>query len=256
MVLSQIAPNPIGLDSSVLMSAQTRPIISVALLSYVVFSIDNTCMIDQIIVLSSFHHRLHTVRLITIAQFFFYVNYAIQLVMLLSCLVFVTYRTRFDRCRQFSCDFFRRPYLHNRSHCCPIWFLSQTTPSPISHNTLVYFLVLNTFVRSITLLSCLIFVTDNTRSDQSRWLNFIFDENRTCMVKHVVFLSGLGNISHLVRQVLIVQFRLHRRPHLQNWSCHCPIQFSSQTAPYQIGPNYLVLILAQTTLIQSVTLLS
>ena len=106
----------------------------------IIFNVDCTFMIIQIVVLSSFNNRAHLVQSITKAQF------------------------RFQH----------RPYLYNRSSHCPIWFLSETTLGLIDYNNPVSFLVQTTPLRSIISLSYLVFITNRTWSNRPRQLNFIF----------------------------------------------------------------------------------
>lgn len=94
-------------------------------------------------------------------------------------------------------------YLYNQSCCCPIFFYSLTKPYQIGYDSLALFLVKSGPVRSVTLLSCLIFVIDYTYT-----------------ISRIVVLFGFRDRSHSVRLIMIVQFRFRRRPHLYVQS-HC-----------------------------------
>ena len=148
--LSQTTPGQIGPQSSVSVSNQTRTIRSITLLFCLVFVIDYTqsdrsqqlimifginCtyMINHVIVMFSFHERTHLIKQVLIVKFWFW----------------------------------SRPDLYNRLHHCLVLFSSQTTPDPISHDILVSFLVQTTPIKSIMLLSNLVFVTYHTWFDRS-----------------------------------------------------------------------------------------
>ena len=95
----------------------------------IIFSIDCTCAIDHVVILSTFHHRPHLIRQVLIVQFWF------------QC----------------------RPNLYNQSHHYPVLFLSQIVPDLISHDSPISFLTNNALIPSITQLSYLIFIIDCTQ---------------------------------------------------------------------------------------------
>ena len=144
---SQTIPYQINHDSLILFSAQNGPIRLVMSLSCLTFIIartlfnrssqynilfyrEHTYMIGHVVVLSIFHERPHLVQSIMIIQFLF-------------------------RCKS---------HLYNYSHRCCVWSSSQTIPYQIEHESFVLFLVQSGPVRSVTSLSCLIFVTNYTLS--------------------------------------------------------------------------------------------
>ena len=88
---------------------------------------------------------------------------------------------------------------------------------------------------SITLLSCLVFVIDRNLSNWSWKFSFAFSQERTYLMGHVAILSCLHNRSQIVRSILTVQYRIQRRSHMWNLSCHCPIWFSWYVVSCPIG---------------------
>ena len=170
-----------------------------------------TYLIDHAVVLSCFNHRLHPVRSIMTTLF------------------------RFQH----------RLHLFDRSCRCPVWFSSQTTVGLIDHENPISFLSQIAPIQLITLLFCLVFLTNHTRSDRfrqfsfsfgidrtqsdrSRQLSFIFGIDYTCMIDHVAVLSGFHHRPHTIRQVPTIHFRFQCGPVLYDRSCHCHVWFSSQ----------------------------
>ena len=100
------------------------------------------------------------------------------------------------------------------------------------------------------------FVTDQTQSDRSRQLDFIFDVNWIYTISHVVVLSDFCHSWNSIRSVNVTQFHFWHKLHLYNQLRHCPIWFSSQLALDPIGHNNLVSFLVYTTPVQAITLLS
>ena len=106
------------------------------------------------------------------------------------------------------------------------------------------------------LLSCLVFVIDYTKFDQTQQLNFIFSIDRTCMINLVIVLSGFHHRPQIVRWVLTVPIQFQHRPDLYDRSHHCLIKFLSQMTLDSIGLDNLVSFSMQTVVIQSITSLS
>ena len=170
--------------------------------------------------------------------------------------------------------FWCRLDLHNRSRHYPVWFFVTNRTRPIDHVNLVSFLALIALVWSITLLFCLVFVTDHTRSDRLEQFSFVFGINNICTINHVdvIFFSLTVNTqsdqswqfslifdigrsytishvvvlycfchgSHLIWLIMITEFHFWRRLYLYDRSHYCPIRFSSSTAPGPIDHNNLV----------------
>ena len=178
-------------------------------------------MIDHVIVLFGFCHRLGHVRLVMESQICFRhsphlynqscncpIWFSSQSVLDLighDCSISFSTQTvtvRSVTTVQFS--FQRRSHLYNESHSYPIWFLSQSTLDSISHDSSVSF-------------------STQTLHDRSS--------------------RGLIQFSHrlhLVKQVLVVQFWFRRRLHLCDLSCHCSIQFSLKIEADPIDHGSLV----------------
>ena len=140
------------------------------------------CMISHIVVLFGFRYRLQPIRSVTIIHYHLWrrlhlynrsrhcsIQFSSQTIldqigpdslvqifnidqtyMICHVVQFVTYRAQSDR----SCH-------------CSVQFSSQIALDPIGRESSVSFLSQNTPVRSVTSLSYLVFITDNTRSDQS-----------------------------------------------------------------------------------------
>ena len=163
--------------------------------------------------------------------------------MLLSCLVFVTDHNHFDRSWQLNFFFFfcRRPYLYNQSRSCSNQFLSQSTLGPINQGNPVSFSMQIAPVQSITLLSCLIFIQDDTQFGRYQQFNFGFDVDQTYTISHIIVLIGFRNRSCPIESITITQFCFQRRPHLYDQSHSCLIWPSSKWAP---NPIYHIIVLS------------
>ena len=115
----QTTPNQIGPNSLVLISAYTRPIRLITLLSYpifiidhtgfdrsqqlsFVFSVDHIYTISHLVVLSGFRHSQHPIRSVTSVLYHFRCRWSVKS---LSCLVFTTNWTRFNQSQQLNFDF-------------------------------------------------------------------------------------------------------------------------------------------------------
>ena len=98
---------------------------------------------------------------------------------------------------------------------------------------IIQYLVLaqTTFIRSVMLLSYLVFIIECTQSDRSQKLSFVFGIDCIYTITRIVVLYGFHHSRHLIRLVMIVQYRFRHKPHLYNQSSHCPLQFLSQTTP-------------------------
>ena len=140
--------------------------------------------------------------------------------------------------------FLRRPNMEDRSHrSCLV--LSQTVPDSIGPNSLVQFSMQTALVRSVRLLSYLVFITDRTRSNRLQQFNFAFSINHNNTIGHIVVLFSFRHKLHPIIQVLTVQFRFWCRPHLYNQSCRFAFWFLSQTTRGLISHDNLASFLAQ-----------
>lgn len=83
-------------------------------------------------------------------------------------------------------------------------------------------------------------------------LNFIVGIECTCIIDHIIVLSSLRHIPHLIRSIMKGKFYFWCRLHLYDCSHHCHIQFSSQIAPGPIDHDNLVLLSVYNVPIQSV----
>ena len=146
--LSQITPSKKCPNSFVLVSAQTRSIMSLFCLVFVIdgtqfiqsgqlnfiFNVDHFYTISHVVVLSSIHHSRLPMRSIM------KVKYCFQRRLHLynqSCRCPICFSSQMAlglsvTTTQFL--FLHRPYLCNWSHQCLIWFMSQTTPDQIGQN--------------------------------------------------------------------------------------------------------------------------
>lgn len=106
---------------------------------------------------------------------------------------------RLDKVAQFG--FPCKPYQYDQSCHCPVWFLSQLTPSLIGHYSSVSFLAYIELVRSVTFFSYLAFIIDYNRFYWSQQLSIIFGVDCTCTIGHIIVLlvssqTALSPISH------------------------------------------------------------
>ena len=156
-------------------------------------------------------------------------------------------------------------HLYDQSRSCLIWFLSQSALDPKGHESLKQFSMQTTLVRSVTLLSYLVFMTDGTRFHRSRQFNinldvdriclfghvivssiflhkpylvvlsrqfsFMFGVYHTCIIEQVIALSAFRHNWHLILPVTKVQYHFWHRIDQYDQSRYCPIWFSSQIAP-------------------------
>ena len=74
-------------------------------------------------------------------------------------------------------------------------------------------------------LSCLVFVTNNTRSDRSRQFSIIFGINQTYLISHIVIMSGFHHRLQPIWLVTIAQFHFRYKLHLYNRSQHLNFVF-------------------------------
>ena len=163
---------------------QTTPVQSIISLSYLIFvtdstrfirslelsflfSVDCTCTINHVIVLSGFHHKWHTTRQVLIIKF----------------------------------RFRRRPNLYNMSHCCHVLCSSQTEPGLIGHYNSVSFSMWTTSVRLVIQLSYLVFITISTQSNQSQKFSIVFIIDCTCMISHIIIISCIRHKRHPIQSV-------------------------------------------------------
>ena len=161
------------------------------------FSIDCTCTINHIVVLSSLHHRSSTIKIDMIFLF----------------------------------HFWRSAYLYDWSRRCLVSLSSLKTHCPISLESSILYYVKITLVWLVMSLSYLLFVMDTILFDQSWqfrsdfgvvaplrlvislsclvfvvdwYFSFIFNMERTCMIGHVVILSYLRHWLYSVWSILRV----------------------------------------------------
>ena len=161
-----------------------------------VFSVYNIRTTSHVIVLFGFHHSRYMVWLVTIVLF----------------------------------RFRRKLLIYDRSRHYPIWFSLKIVPNSFDHNSLVSFSTYTAPIWSITLLSCLVFVTNCTRFDRSMQLSFFlyvlyfyfFSVDHIYTISHIVVLSSFHHSRHLILSVLIVQFCFWCRPLLYDQSRCCP----------------------------------
>lgn len=118
---------------------------------------------------------------------------------------------------------------YDQSRCCLASFSSWIAHCLFSLDSLISYSVKNKPLRSVMLLSCLVFVINHILSYRSGQFNSNFSVDRTCTISHIVVL-----------------FDLHHRPNI--WS-------SSQTVPYKIRHDSLISFLALSGPVPLVTLL-
>ena len=137
------------------------------------FNKDLICTISHIIVISSFRRYRHSIRSAQIVRHIFHLQpqmydrscrcpvqflsqmahgpighdnsilflaqiILVLLVMLLSCLVFITNHTQLDRFRQFNFGSLQTRPIDWSRHC-PVWFLTQTPLNLIRHGSSILF---------------------------------------------------------------------------------------------------------------------
>lgn len=100
-------------------------------------------MINHIIILSLLHDKPHTIDRSWQFNIAFFGDHTCMIdhVVLLSA-------------------FRDRPHLYNQSRCGLVWSSSQTIPYQINHDNFVLFLAMNGLIRLVTSLSSLIYVID------------------------------------------------------------------------------------------------
>ena len=165
-------------------------------------------MIEHVIILVGFRHRLYLVRLVIIVQF----------------------HVR------------RRSHLQDHSHSWPIWFSSHSTPDMIDHDSSISFMTWTTPLRSIMLLFCMLFVRNDIWFDQSLQFNIDFGVVCTYMFGHIIILSCFLHKQHPVRSITITQFSFCCRSRLFDLSC--PVWFLSHITPSLIGHDNSISFLA------------
>ena len=146
--------------------------------------------------------------------------------------------------------------MYDQSRHYPVWFLLETTPGLIDHDSSISFSVQNAPAQSVKSLSYLVFIIDHTRLDKPRQFSFIFIVDQIYTISHVVVLSGFHHRPNLTLLIMAVQFHFWHRPHLYNQSRSYPILFSSQSAPNLISHDSSVSFLVQISPIRMVTSLS
>ena len=130
---------------------------------------DYTCMFNHIVVMSCFRHRFYLVRSGTTTQF------------------------------HFQC----RPYLYNQLCHCRIWFSSQTASGPIGHDNSVSFSAYTTPIWSVTLLSCLVFITNRSQSNRSWQFIFNVRVNHTYTISNIIVLFGFHHKLDTIRLEMV-----------------------------------------------------
>ena len=149
------------------------------------FDIDQTYIINHVVVLSGFCHRLDSFRLITITQFCFRSRPHLY-DQSHSRHIWISLELALKLINHNSSILWKhRAHLYNRSCRFPIWFSSQTVLGQIDHDNLVSFSAYNPPSRSIISLSCLVFIS-----------------NRTYTIDQVDILFGFHHRPQLVRSVM------------------------------------------------------
>ena len=82
-------------------------------------------------------------------------------------------------------------------------------------------------------LSCLVFITDRTLSDQPSHVSIVFYGDHTCMIGHVGILSSFCDKPHSLLSIMIVQFQFWRRLHLYDQSRHFPFALCLRSYPIE-----------------------
>ena len=168
-------------------------------------------MIEHVIILVGFRHRLYLVRLVITVQF----------------------------------HIRRRSHLQDHSHSWPIWFSSHSTPDLIDHDSSISFMTWTTPLRSVMLSFCMLFMRNDIWFDQSLQFNIDFGVVCTYMFGHIIVLSCFLHKQHPVRSITITQFSFCCRSRLFDLSC--PVWFLSHIIPSLIGRDNLISFLAYTT---------
>ena len=119
--------------------------------------------------------------------------------------------------------------LYDWSRHCPISSLSYTTHCPIGLDSQVLYSRDITLVRSVTSLSCLLFVINCILFDRSRQLSSNFGVDCTYMISQFIVLPGLRHKPQLDGLVITIQFHFWHRAKLYDRSRQYPILSSSQT---------------------------
>lgn len=135
-----------------------------------VFGVDWTCMINQVVVLSSLHHKPSLIESILKVQF------------------------------HFQC----RVDLYHRSRPCPVLPSWKIAHYLISLDCSISYSVKITLAWLVTSMYYLLFVIDPTLPDWSWQFRSDFGIDRTCMISHVVVLFGLLHRLYLFESVIIV----------------------------------------------------
>ena len=137
--------------------------------------------------------------------------------------------------------FWCRLYLFDYSRCCPIqfsslialdqislnssvWVLTWTRSGLIDHDSSVSFSAYIASIQSVTQLSYKVFIIVNIRYDRSQKFSIVFYVDCICMIRHVLVLSGFHYTQHPIRLVMIIHDQSH----------HCSVTFLSHTKPCSI----------------------
>lgn len=100
-----------------------------------------------------------------------------------------------------------RSHLYDQSCRYPVWFSSLITLSQICPDSSVSVSAQTRPIQSVMLLSCMVFIIEQTCFDWSGQLSFIFCINHIYTISHIDVLSSFGQSQHPSRSVTTVQFR-------------------------------------------------
>ena len=145
-VSSKIVPGLIVIDSSI---------------SF--FGVDCTCIICQVVVISSFCQRLHPILQVLTVQYHF-----LRRLHLYNrsccCLVWFSSQTTFGLISHNSSVSFSSQHMYDRSCCCHVFLSLETSHSLIGHNSSLLFSVQTAFLRSVLSFFYLVFSSQTTSS--------------------------------------------------------------------------------------------
>ena len=136
------------------------------------FFIDCTGMIGQVVILSTFHDKLHPIWSVIKVHFWF--SHA--------------------------------QHLYDRSRHYPISSLSWTAHCPIGLGSSISYYIENKPIQLVTSLSHLVFMIDHILSDQSWNFSFDFGVDHTYIINHVFILSCLHHKLYHVGSIITIQF--------------------------------------------------
>lgn len=137
---------------------------------------------------------------------------------------------------------------------CLIVVIHRTRSDPTSLHSSVSYSI--TPVRTVTLLSCLLFVINHILFYWSWKFSFVFSVDCTCIFSHVIVLSSLFHRPYPIGSILKVQFRFQCRVDLYQRSHPCLVSSLSKTTHCPIGLHCSISYSMEITLVQLVTSLS